>query len=109
MYRSYDHVPNSHNLPAEVDFNQLHIYQKLKGMIVMIASGTQRTAFNRICTSGGEQRLQEVTPHLLCSTLLFAPSLLYMHLEHQAPKLEGLICRCTGVTDLNVMKLKPSC
>ena len=40
MYRSYDHVPNSHNLPAEVDFNQLHIYQKLKRVIVMIASGT---------------------------------------------------------------------
>ena len=40
MYRSYDHVPNSRNLPAEVDFNQLHIYQKLKRVIVMIASAT---------------------------------------------------------------------
>ena len=40
MYRSYDHVRNSHNLPVEIDFNQLHIYQKLKRVIVMIASGT---------------------------------------------------------------------
>ena len=71
MYRSYDHVPNSHNLPAEVDFNQLHIYQKLKRMIVMITSGTliENIPFNRICTSGGEERLQEVipTPFLLYS------------------------------------------
>ena len=48
MYSSYDHVPNSHSLPAEVDFNELHIYQKLKRMIVMIASGTLRIPFHRI-------------------------------------------------------------
>ena len=30
MYRSYDHVPTSHNRSAEVDFNQLHNLSEIK-------------------------------------------------------------------------------